>query len=283
MKKRIVSLLAAVLVMCLLCMPLTVSAAKDEKMELTIGSMTAKQGDEIEIPVTLEKNPGIWGFNWDVFYDSQVLRFDKVTFESAFTKDLSFLDNDYMKYPATIQGMAESMTEDVTTTGVVAILHFKVYLDAAVGDSEISIRITDGNNINLNAEDIPYEITNGVITVKEGAKDAKSDNKDDFAPKKPLTEPVRHNTPVGHSGKSAEGGLKWWWFIIGAVILIAVVVVIWLFSGSDEDEENAENAENAAAAEVPVEETPVKQAPAEEEPAEEAPAEEAPAEEEPEE
>lgn len=236
MKKRILSFVSVLLMLAMLSVPFAAQAEGDtaKPIEVTIGSMSAAQGDEIDVPVTVDQNPGIWGINWKLYYDSQVLRFDGIEFKDAFS-DLGLLDTNEVKYPVVINGMGSSVTENVETTGVMAVIHFKVYVGVALGDTKITLKADAGNNINVDGNDVELKVNESTITVTEGL--VSSDNKDDYPPKDPLQEAQRQNTPVGQSSKSNEGGLKWWWFIIGAVILLAIVVVIWLFSGSDEEDE----------------------------------------------
>ena len=245
MKKRVVSFVSVLLMLCLLAMPLMASAEaakqpEKKEVEVTIGSLSVKQGDEIDVPVTVDKNPGIWGINWKIYYDSQILRFDGIEFKDEFS-ELSLLDTNEVTYPVVINGMGSSVTENVDVTGVMAVIHFKVYVDAKLGDMEITMKADAGNNINVDEEDIGLKVNNGKISVAKGS--VSNADKKDYAPKEPLQEAQKYNTPVGHSNKSSEGG-KWWWIIIGVVILIGVVVVIWLFSGSDEDEDEDDNGDD---------------------------------------
>ena len=234
MKKRIVSLLSVVLMLAMLAVPFT-ALADEAGVEVTIGAPEkAAQGDVIDVPITIDKNPGIWGINWKIYYDSQILRFDGIEFKDEFA-DLGLLDTNEVKYPIVINGMGSSVTENVSTTGVIAVVHFKVYVGATLGETVISMKADAGNNINVDGEDVALKVNEGKIDVTEGL--TSSDNKDDYPPKEPLQEKAQVNTPVGHSSKSTEGGHKWLWIIIGAVILLGVVVVIWLFSGSDEEDE----------------------------------------------
>ncbi len=232
MKKTIVSLLCVTMMLLALCVPFTAMAEETaEGVEVTIGSVEAAQGDEIDVPITIDKNPGIWGINWKVYYDTQVLRFDGIEFKDEFAA-LGLLDTNEVKYPVVLNGMGAQL-EDETTTGVIAVIHFKVFVGAKLGDTEISMMAETGNNINVDAEDVPLTVNKGKIKVTEGL--AESDDKEDYPPEKPLEENKPQNQPVGYSTKSSEGGHKWIWIIIGAVALLAVVVVIWLFSGSDEE------------------------------------------------
>ena len=252
MKKTIVSLLCVTMMLLALCVPFTAMAEGEtpDAVEVTIGSAEAAQGDKIDVPITIDKNPGIWGINWKVYYDTQVLRFDGIEFKDEFA-DLGLLDTNEVKYPVVINGMGAQI-EDETTTGVIAVIHFKVFVGATLGDTEISMIAEVGNNINVDAEDVPLTVNKGKIKVTEGL--AESDDKDDYPPEKPLEENKPQNQPVGYSTKSSEGGHKWIWIIIGAVALLAVVVVIWLFSGSDEEKapeaattpEGAPSADDAA-------------------------------------
>ena len=255
MKKRILTLFVAVIMVAALCLPLTVSAeeakaAKNAGMEVTVGSLSAKQGDEIVIPVTIDRNSGIWGFNWKIYYDSQVLRFDSVEFskDGDFSK-VDFLDTNEVKYPVVVQAYGNSVTENVAMTGVAAKIHFKVFVGAKLGETKVELRVDDpGNNIDVDANEVLLKANNGVVTVTEGL--TSSDNPEDYPPKEPLQEIVQHPGHVGDNAQGGEngaggngdtekeGGSKWIFIIIGVVVLIGVVVVIWLFSGSDDDDDD---------------------------------------------
>ena len=241
MKKRIITLLLAVTLLMTLAFPLTASAA-ESGVEVTVGSLSAKQGDEIVVPVTIDKNSGIWGFNWKLYYDSQVLRFDSIEFstEGDFSK-LDFLPTDDAKYPVIVQGTGNSVTENVTVTGVAAKIHFKVYVGVALGKTEVELRLDDpGNNIDVDSNEVPLVCHKGVITISEGL--VSSDNPEDYPPEKPLEEPERNPGYVNQNKEPGDGnGIPWVLIIVGVVVLIGVVVVVWLFSGSDDDDDDDED------------------------------------------
>lgn len=266
MKKKILSIVSVMLMLAMLAVPFTASA-DEEGVVVSIGSASAAQGAEIDVPITVDKNPGIWGINWKVYYDSQVLRFDGIEFNEAFA-DLGLLDTNEVKYPVMINGMGSSVTENVNVTGEIAVIHFKVFVGVELGDTVITMKVDDGNNINVDSEDIPLTVNEGKITVTKGL--TKSDNPDDYPPKEPLQEVVPHNTPIDH-GSTANGGKTWLWIVIGAAVLLVVVVLIWLFSGSGDEEKGKETSAEPAEVTPPtvpldvpvVEETPaVEEAPA---------------------
>ena len=207
MKKRFLPVLVTIVLLAVLCMPLTAAAA--DGMEVTVGSLSAKQGDEIVVPITIDKNPGIWGLCWKLYYDSQVLRFDSVEFstEGDFSKiDFFPIPKEEAKYPLVIQGTDNSVTENVTVTGVAAKVHFKVYVGVPLGETEVELKLDDpGNNINVDADYVPLKINNGVVTVKKGL--TSSDNPDDYPPQEPMQEIVQHPGHVGGNDEVADDGV----------------------------------------------------------------------------
>ncbi|MBR3289473.1 MAG: hypothetical protein IKI63_01695, partial [Clostridia bacterium] len=112
MKKFTLLVLTLVLLLGVMLMPLSVSAEGESdasaepttagttrvldanKLNITVGTATAKQGDLVEIPVIFETNPGVWGLNLDVHYDEKIMVLRKVVFSDEFKKDMSCLDLD---------------------------------------------------------------------------------------------------------------------------------------------------------------------------------------------
>ena len=203
--KKIVSIaLALLLLLTVALLPLSVSAEGESdasdasevitatkstkvlnpnKLNISIGSGTAKQGDLVEIPVVFETNPGIWGVNLDVHYDENVMVLQTAVFSDEFKKDMSCIElnnlssnPDEKNYyiPFGLNATGNSLTQNVTTTGLFATLTFLVIPGCQLGDTNISITYKPANVINVDGNEvltsIPYDEP-GVVTVTKG-KDA---------------------------------------------------------------------------------------------------------------
>ena len=210
MKKRILTLFVALMMMAAMCLPLAASAEAinipANAMIVTIGSASAKTGDEIVVPVTIDQNPGIWGFTWKLDYDSQVLRFDSIDLDpNGNFSEVDFLDTNEKKYPVVIQGEGNDLTKNVKSTGLVANIHFKVFVDADLGDTKITLRLDDpGNNIDVEPNEVPLVSTAAVINVAEGVTSSK--DKADYKPDKPLEDlpQVQNVVPQGQGNEEAD-------------------------------------------------------------------------------
>ncbi len=208
MKKRILTLFVALMMMAAMCLPLTAvaedTAISADTMVVTIGSLSAKTGDEIVVPVTINKNPGIWGFNWELDYDSQVLRFDSIDFDpNGDFSELDFLDTTEKKYPVVIQGEGNDHTKNVTATGLVANIHFKVLVDADLGETTITLRLDDpGNNIDVDENKVPLVSNAAVVDVAKGV--TSSSNTVDYKPDKSLQDLPQQLEEVTVASSSPE-------------------------------------------------------------------------------
>ena len=146
------------------------------KLNICVGAAAAKQGDTVEVPVTIETNPGIWGLNLDVHYDRNVLVLQTATFADGFKKDMSCLDIDNLSndadhnydIPFSLNVMANSITSNVKTTGLLATLTFLVIPGAELGETSISITYKPSNVIDVDGNNVLSAMHEGYVLVTEG-------------------------------------------------------------------------------------------------------------------
>lgn len=158
--------------------PLSVGAASDS-MVITASSVTAMPGDEVQITVSLENNPGLASLKFDVAYD-EVLTLTNVEFNTAFGAYVA-APTPY-KNPQTFSFISPLV--DVTDNGVFVTLTF-VISEYAPDNYEAAIRILcDQENIFDGTYDpVPVSVVNGAVTVIHGIPgdidgDRKVNNKD---------------------------------------------------------------------------------------------------------
>ncbi len=127
---------------------------------ISIGNAKALSGDTVEIPLTIEKNHGIWGGQILIDYDSSNLSFLSIENGEVFDECQV---NDAGDCVAVL--VTQSVLEDSRKDGLIATLKFKIKVSAK--DGEHSLKFNDETNFcNADEEMIEPELKGGKITVK---------------------------------------------------------------------------------------------------------------------
>ncbi len=141
----------------------TVKANAETAATIKVESQNALTGKDVTVPVMLTKNAGIAGFGLTVKYDTRVLTLNSITAGSAISGNGTFSTNGNITTWYTV--------ENTTVTGELMKLNFAVKENAAEGDTEVTVALTDGLDSNLSDEDgnpVSVAITAGKITVARG-------------------------------------------------------------------------------------------------------------------
>ncbi len=141
-------------------------------LAVTAKKVTAKAGSEVEIPISISKNPGIAGFKFKISYDKSVLIPISITKGSAFGNgtlnsninqggDLSNLDEvtAYWSNPSNVSADGEMFT-----------VKFKVSDNATDGTYPITLTYEDGDITNQTFDNINPKIINGAVTLTKVKK-----------------------------------------------------------------------------------------------------------------
>ena len=178
--KKFLAMLLSVL-MLVSCFAMTVSADiiyNDTELDwsafsgvFSVGSVKAKPGDTIVIPVSVENNPGIISLKVAVSYDASVLELvsaesgDFVVEEQEDVTVGSPSFGPVENNPFTISWVDALAPGNNTSNGVVANLTFKVKEDAADGDTEISVSFNPNDVFDYNTENVAFVCKAGTVTV----------------------------------------------------------------------------------------------------------------------
>lgn len=250
--KRICSIILTVCMLLTLAVPFTVSADEAAKgVTVSVDSAECKQGAKIDIPIKVTANTGFWGMQLELYYDQRVMRLDGVTVGDEFKDAMQLLENPQRHYPAVIQLMGNSLTENTATTGTLAVAHFFVYVGAQLGASTVSVETSKNNDIDVDGNEIPVTVSNFGVTVTEGL--TSTDNPDDMPPKVTKPRPSLNKKVDADSSKKNSGSNSktWLFFVIGGVVLLVVIILIWLFAGGDDDDSDEDKEAPVEAAPVP--------------------------------
>ena len=245
MKKIALIALTLVMLLAVVAMPLSVSADESSdvtdtpevvaaptttrvmdmnKFNVSAGSATAKQGDLVEIPVTIETNPGIWGVNIDVHYDEKVMVLQNIVFSDEFKKDMACIEIDNLasdvdhnyNIPFGLYAEANSLTSNVKTTGLLATVTFLVIPGCELGTTDITLTYKPSNIIDVDGNNVLSAMYNGTVEVTKG-KDAEPGVT--YFPSR-----TRKSTTAAQSG--ALGGNSLIFILIGVVLVVGVVLAI---------------------------------------------------------
>ena len=137
--KKILAIVLSALLLMTVCASL--SAAAEGGLVISVDKAEAAAGEDVAVNFVVDSNSGFWGISLDVAYDTSVLTLKGVEFADAFKADVAFLPVSAGAETFTINGMANSLEQNVTTTGVLATATFTVAAGAAEGTAA-DIKVT---------------------------------------------------------------------------------------------------------------------------------------------
>ncbi len=166
MKRKILSIiLAFILILSMNSVNFTALAEEQVPM-FVLDKVSVGKGDTVAVKVLIENNPGVWGLDLRILYNKTALQLESVENGDFFAA------GDWIKgvltNPIYILSYANTEFEDIMTqSAALATLNFKVLDTASHGDYEITASYDVGDIINMNFDDINFEISNGNISVHD--------------------------------------------------------------------------------------------------------------------
>ena len=134
---------------------------KEKKGKVTITDSIVRAGDEVQVKLYLDENPGITAMSINVaFPEYFTLKNVQYTELLGNRPSNSPLSNN----PFTIS-WASSATSDVDSTGLFAILTFEVDLNTPVDYYSITISYNSNNIFDSSLINVPFDVDNGTVTV----------------------------------------------------------------------------------------------------------------------
>ena len=165
MKRRILALILS------LTMIFTVSAVNLSAMAETTDPSIALEdaegeiGQDVSIKVLIDNNPGIWGMDLRISYDKNVLTLTSVD-NGDFYQDAEWTKGNLNSDVYILSYEASGLDNITIQSGTLATLNFKVSDTAVAGDYAVTASYNLGDIINVEFDDIDFNITNGKVTIK---------------------------------------------------------------------------------------------------------------------
>lgn len=129
---------------------------------ITAGSVSGKPGETVTIPVTVTENPGLVSMYISVNYD-EGLTLTKVEDTKLFTDAVH--GKDLTENPYKMNWDMSLSDANITDTGIIANLTFKIDEDAVGGDYKVWITYEAGNIIDYDLNDVVFNCIEGKVTV----------------------------------------------------------------------------------------------------------------------
>ncbi len=160
MNKKIASSLIALILLIVTIVPsLSSVAAAGNSPTMTIGSAKGYRGDNVNIDVTLENNPGFSAASIKIDYDAANLKLNSAELCGEFASGAN-VSYDNLPYLTFVK--SKDSTDSLFLT-----LNFKILESAEIGNATVSILYDEGDISNTSEEDVNFDIVAGSINIME--------------------------------------------------------------------------------------------------------------------
>ncbi|MDR1135729.1 MAG: dockerin type I domain-containing protein, partial [Clostridiales Family XIII bacterium] len=121
-------------------------------------------GDIIQIPISLENNPGIVTMGFNIIFDNKALRLVNAENTGKLNRPLHPQHNGTSPIRFTWNDGDSPVNN--TNNGDIVVLNFEVLADALPGEYEIKLEIVSGSILNAFIQQVPFETVSGRLTVE---------------------------------------------------------------------------------------------------------------------
>lgn len=139
--------------------------AKTTDPSITLESVEGENGQDVSIKVLIDNNPGIWGMDLRISYDKNVLTLTNVD-NGDFYQDAEWTKGNLNSDVYILSYEASGLENITTQSGTLATLNFKIRDTATAGDYAVTASYNPGDIINVEFDDIDFNIANGKVSVK---------------------------------------------------------------------------------------------------------------------
>lgn len=144
----------------------TSNEREDNTPVVTIDSVTAGPGEEVQVAVKVKNNPGILGMTLSLYYDESKCTLESATIGSAVENVLNLTTSKSLGNGVRfVWDGIEITTEDVKN-GDILLLKFKINKNAQEGKTHLTLKCFDGDVIDNDLNNIPLIVENGYINIK---------------------------------------------------------------------------------------------------------------------
>lgn len=130
---------------------------------IKVGTLKARLGETVEVPVSITKNTGVTTMCHTVTFNSSALKFVGVTARNGFANGTVVVNDE--KAASGKVTIVWFQAADVVESNVAYTLKFEILESAEDGMSDINIAFDNNDNGNASGEDVIFEAVNGGVEV----------------------------------------------------------------------------------------------------------------------
>ena len=136
----------------------------DDLPTITVDSVSASPGNEVQVTAKIKNNPGILGMILTVYYDDSKCTLTSVENGDALKNALDFTASGKLENGARFVWDGVEITEDKIKDGNILIMNFRINKNA-VGNCPITLKYFDDDIVDNNISGIYPQIKNGAINI----------------------------------------------------------------------------------------------------------------------
>ena len=160
MKRRVLALILCLLLL-YSCCP---AAAASGIMQIKLGTVTAKAGETVDVPVELVDNSGVAGLQIKVVFGDE-LTLTGVDYTADGVTHLTSQPSAKLTSPVKLTWY--NGTANSTYNGVVAVLHFTVVQECTASEIPLTLSINDYDVADVTESNVPFTAVNGAVKLEK--------------------------------------------------------------------------------------------------------------------
>lgn len=133
---------------------------------LIVVSKETAAGQEAQVQILIQNNPGILGMTLSVYYDEASCTMKEVTTGEALEGILDLTPSNTLGSGMRLVWDGIDIGQEDVKDGVIANLTFSIADDAPAGKLPITVRCYDGDAVDRNLQGVPLQIEDGYIQVR---------------------------------------------------------------------------------------------------------------------
>ena len=133
---------------------------------ISIEGVAGRVGDTIQVPITIQDNPGLIAMQISISYDPDILILRNAEDGALFGEGNAYFGHDYSTVPYTLLWEDALASQDHSGNGVLAVLEFEVMRPAPDGETEICLEYASDSTFNTNLQNVPCRVVSGTILVR---------------------------------------------------------------------------------------------------------------------
>ena len=138
---------------------------KNTYPSLIVNGTSAKPGDDVQVTITLENNPGILGMALTAYYDEAACLLKSVENGDAFKGILDLTTSQTLNSGVRFIWDSVDISQDDIKDGSTMVMNFSIPGNTKEGKYPITLKYSDGDIVDKNLADVAPIIENGYITV----------------------------------------------------------------------------------------------------------------------